>query len=76
MRQLRVGQAGRPRVFEFCENGAKATAWEITRKRVTPEFFADTHGHRTESGTITIWRRGPPDASDALGCARATNTSR
>src|SRR3954466_4740839 len=29
-----------PRVFEFCENGAKATTWEITDKRVTPEFFA------------------------------------
>jgi hypothetical protein len=30
----------KPRPFEFCENGAKATAWEITRKTVTPEFFA------------------------------------
>ncbi len=29
-----------PRVFEFCENGAKATTWEITSKRATPEFFA------------------------------------
>ena len=29
-----------PRIFEFCENGAKATTWEITHKRVTPEFFA------------------------------------
>jgi molybdopterin-dependent oxidoreductase alpha subunit len=28
-----------PSVFEFCENGAKATTWEITNKRVTPEFF-------------------------------------
>src|SRR5690349_23928947 len=27
-------------VFEFCENGAKATTWEITPKRVTPAFFA------------------------------------
>src|SRR6201987_484221 len=26
--------------FEFCENGAKAVAWEATRKRCTPEFFA------------------------------------
>ena len=26
--------------FEFCENGAKAVAWEATDKRVTPEFFA------------------------------------
>lgn len=27
--------------FEFCENGAKAIASETTRKRVTPEFFAE-----------------------------------
>ena len=26
--------------FEFCENGAKAVAWESTPKRVTPDFFA------------------------------------
>jgi len=25
----------------FCENGAKALAWEATAKRVTPEFFAN-----------------------------------
>ena len=25
---------------EFCENGAKAIAWETTSKRVTPDFFA------------------------------------
>ena len=28
-----------PHPAEFCENGAKATAWEITPKRTTPEFF-------------------------------------
>ena len=28
-----------PSAFEFCENGAKATAWEITGKTTTPEFF-------------------------------------
>jgi molybdopterin-dependent oxidoreductase alpha subunit len=27
--------------FEYCENGAKATAWEITSKQVGPKFFAD-----------------------------------
>lgn len=27
--------------FEFCENGAKATLWEITPKRATPDFFAE-----------------------------------
>jgi molybdopterin-dependent oxidoreductase alpha subunit len=26
--------------FEFCENGAKAVAWEATSMRCTPEFFA------------------------------------
>jgi len=25
--------------FEFCEEGAKATAWELTTLRTTPEFF-------------------------------------
>jgi molybdopterin-dependent oxidoreductase alpha subunit len=29
-----------PLPFEFCENGAKATAWEITSHRCTPAFFA------------------------------------
>ncbi|MBC7800389.1 MAG: FdhF/YdeP family oxidoreductase [Gemmatimonadaceae bacterium] len=29
-----------PHVLEFCENGAKATAWEITTKRIGPDFFA------------------------------------
>lgn len=28
-------------VFEYCENGAKATAWEITTHRTTPAFFAE-----------------------------------
>src|SRR5690348_3782980 len=27
---------------EFCENGAKATAWEATTRRATPELFART----------------------------------
>lgn len=26
--------------FQFCENGAKAVAWEATSKRARPEFFA------------------------------------
>lgn len=28
-----------PHVFEFCENGAKATLWDLTSDRCTPEFF-------------------------------------
>jgi molybdopterin-dependent oxidoreductase alpha subunit len=27
--------------FEFCENGAKATLWELTTRRCTPEFFSE-----------------------------------
>lgn len=30
-----------PHAFEFCENGAKATLWELTSRRCTPEFFAE-----------------------------------
>lgn len=30
----------KPRPFEFCEEGAKATTWEITSRRCTPDFFA------------------------------------
>jgi molybdopterin-dependent oxidoreductase alpha subunit len=30
-----------PHAAEFCEEGAKATAWELTSLRTTPEFFAD-----------------------------------
>lgn len=29
-----------PHPFEFCESGAKATAWEITSKKLGPDFFA------------------------------------
>ena len=31
----------RPHAAEFCENGAKATAWELTSKRAPPAFFAE-----------------------------------
>ena len=31
-----------PHPAEFCENGAKATVWELTSRRTTPAFF-DTH---------------------------------
>jgi len=30
-----------PHAFEFCENGAKATLWELTSRRCKPDFFAD-----------------------------------
>jgi molybdopterin-dependent oxidoreductase alpha subunit len=31
----------KPHVLEACENGVKATAWELTSKRVAVEFFAE-----------------------------------
>ncbi|WP_240782549.1 FdhF/YdeP family oxidoreductase [Roseococcus sp. SYP-B2431] len=34
------GKPKHPHAFEFCENGAKATLWELTTRRCTPEFFA------------------------------------
>lgn len=32
---------GHPHALEFCENGAKATAWELTSKKTDPAFFAN-----------------------------------
>ena len=29
----------KPHLFEFCEEGAEATTWEITSRRCTPKFF-------------------------------------
>ena len=31
----------KPHPFEFCEEGAKATTWEITARRCPPEFFTE-----------------------------------
>ncbi|MBS0504007.1 MAG: FdhF/YdeP family oxidoreductase, partial [Proteobacteria bacterium] len=36
--------------FEFCENGAKAVAWESTSRRIGPDFFA---GHSVSD----LWAR-------------------
>ena len=33
------GKPAKPHPFEYCENGAKATAWETTKRRVDPDFF-------------------------------------
>src|ERR1700744_1209946 len=30
----------KPHLFEFCENGAKACAWEMTRKNTGQDFFS------------------------------------
>ncbi len=56
----------KPLAFEYCENGAKATAWEQTRRRATPDFFAAHTVTECSAGATTRWRSRPPDASDAL----------
>ncbi|MGN6479197.1 FdhF/YdeP family oxidoreductase [Luteibacter sp.] len=33
------GKPASPHLFEFCENGAKSTIWELTSDRCTPSFF-------------------------------------
>ena len=38
-----------PKALEFCENGAKATAWEITDRRCDLKFFADHTVRELES---------------------------
>jgi molybdopterin-dependent oxidoreductase alpha subunit len=40
--------------FEFCENGAKAVSWELTKRRVTREFFA-THTVRELEQQSDYW---------------------
>jgi len=40
------GKPAHTHPFEFCENGAKSTLWELTSARCTPEFFA---GHTVTS---------------------------
>lgn len=52
-----------PHTFEFCENGAKATAWDLTARSVDAEFFArhtvaeleQWHDHDLEdAGRLTV----------------------
>ncbi|MGB7976759.1 MAG: hypothetical protein WCF81_20980 [Roseiarcus sp.] len=40
--------------FEFCENGAKAVSFELTKRRVTPEFFDACTGSELE-GQSDYW---------------------
>lgn len=35
------GKPAHPHTFEFCENGAKSTLWELTGDRCTPAFFEE-----------------------------------
>jgi molybdopterin-dependent oxidoreductase alpha subunit len=40
-----------PHAFEFCENGAKATLWDLTSRRCTPEVLA-----RHRIAELKTWR--------------------
>ena len=44
------------KIFEFCENGAKAVSDESTRKRVTPEFFAQ-YSIKELAAKLRSWQR-------------------
>jgi hypothetical protein len=47
----------KPHPLEFCENGAKATAWEVTAKRADRAFFAAHTLSELETWRDTIWRK-------------------
>lgn len=48
-----------PHAFEFCENGAKATAWELTSARATPDFFKqNTVSHLKSSADYDLEQAG------------------
>jgi molybdopterin-dependent oxidoreductase alpha subunit len=65
----------KPHSIEACENGLKATAWELTNKRATPHFFA-THTlseleswkdlELEETGRLTHPVRWDPDSDRYL----------
>ena len=47
----------KPHPFEFCENGAKATAWEITGKTRDARVLRAAHARPTcGPGPITNWK--------------------
>ena len=53
------GKPAHPHPAEFCENGAKATAWELARFRVTPAFFSNY--------TLTTLREWPDHDLEQAG---------
>ncbi len=63
---------------EFCEEGAKATAWELTKLRTTPEFFeehrlADLRGWKDydleQHGRLTHPLRYDPTTDKYVACS-------
>ena len=47
----------KPHAFEYCENGAKATAWELTNKTIDDGFFATHTVSDLKTWSTTGWRR-------------------
>ncbi len=50
------GKPAHPHTFEFCENGAKATLWDLTSDRCTPDFFCATASPSCAAGATTNWK--------------------
>ena len=61
----------RRRAAEFCENGAKAVAWEATRKRVGAEFFVQhSVADLLEHDDHWLEQPGPADRADVRRTGR------
>ena len=52
--RMRLARPRHTSSFEFCENGAKAVAFELTKRHVTREFFA-THTVRNSTQQSDYW---------------------
>jgi hypothetical protein len=57
--------------FEFCENGAKAVAWEATVNRCTPAFFA---AHSVSE--LSAWDETCATKQRASGCLSRSASAR
>ena len=56
---------GHRKMAEFCENGAKAVAWETDSRKCGPEFFAKTLARRSlPPGRILARPAGPAHRAD------------
>src|SRR6201998_1618413 len=55
--------------FEFCENGAKAVAFELTKRRVAREFFA-THSVRELEQQSDYWLEEQGRLTEPVGAHR------
>ena len=61
--------------FEFCENGAKATLWELTTPPLHPGFLRQAYPHRTARlERLRPRTAGPPDRIRCATTRRPTTT--